>query len=125
MSDLSPFDHRPDAELSEWLREALSAPDDPAFVARVMARVPSQITRESSWDILGEWSRPGLAAAAVLVMLAGFGLGGYFTGAPVDDAGSTGIAASRVFDPDTLLESRDVPQVDVNLVMVYEYERQP
>lgn len=124
MSDLSPFDHRPDAELSEWLREALSAPDDQAFVARVMARVPARIIRESSWDILGEWSRPGLAAAAVLVMLAGFGLGGYFTAAPVDEA-STGIAASRVFDPDTLLESPDVPQVDVNLVMVYEYERLP
>jgi hypothetical protein len=124
MSEMSPFDHRPDAELGGWLRDALSAPDDAAFAARVMARVPAQMVRESWYDILGEWARPGLAAAAVLVMVAGFGLGRYVTSpAAVDDG--AGIVTARIFDPDTLLDSRDVPEVDVNLVMVYEYERQP
>lgn len=127
MSDLSPFDHRPDTELGGWLRDTLSGSDDAAFAARVMARVPAQIVRESWYDILGEWARPGLAAAAVLVMLTGFGLGRYVA-APAqtpDETVGTGIASARVFDPDTLLDSRDIPQVDVNLVMVYEYERQP
>lgn len=122
MSDNSPFDHHPDPELGEWLRGALSVPDNPAFVARVMAQVPARMVRETWWDILGEWARPGLAAAAVLVMLAGFWLGRIVT-SPQDD--EVGIAAARVFDPDTLLTTPDVPQVDVNLVMVYEYERQP
>jgi len=120
MSESSPFDHRPDSELGDWLRETLSAPDDAAFVARVMERVPARIVREAWWDILGEWARPGLAAAALLVMLAGFGLGRWFTALP---AGEEQASGSRVFDPDTLLDSRDVPQLDVNLVMVYEYER--
>lgn len=125
MSEMSPFDHRPDAELGGWLRDTLSGPDDAAFAERVMARVPEQLVRESWYDILDEWARPGLAAAAVLVMLAGFGLGRYVTTPQATDGGATGLAAARVFDPDTLLDSRDVPQVDVNLVMVYEYERQP
>ena len=125
MSDLSPFDHRPDAELGGWLRETLSGPDDGAFAERVLARVPAQMVRESWYDILGEWARPGLAAAAVLVMLAGFGLGRYLAAPQSADEAATGIASAPAFDPDTLLDSRDVPQVDVNLVMVYEYERQP
>lgn len=124
MSEMSPFDHRPDAELGGWLRDTLSDPDDAAFAERVMARVPAHLVRESWYDILDEWARPGLAAAAVLVMLAGFGLGRYVTSPPAIDDGA-GMASARVFDPDTLLDSRDVPQVDVNLVMVYEYERQP
>lgn len=121
----SPFDHRPDAELGEWLRDTLSAPDDAAFAERVMARVPAQMIREAWYDILGEWAQPGLAAAAALVMLVGFGLGRYVTAPASTDEGGTGIASARVFDPDTLMDSRDVPEVDVNLVMVYEYEGQP
>jgi len=119
MTDMSPFDHRPDPELGAWLRETLTVPEDPAFVARVMARIP---VRTVWWEVLGEWARPGLAAAAILVMLGGFWLGRIVT-APVAEELATGSA--RVFDPDTLLTTPDVPQVDVNLVMVYENERAP
>ncbi|MSR06822.1 MAG: hypothetical protein EXR93_07145 [Gemmatimonadetes bacterium] len=122
MTDNSPFDHRPDPELGDWLRGALSIPDEPAFVARVMAQVPAHMARENWLDILGDWARPGLAAAAVLVMLAGFWLGRIVTNPQGDDAI---VASAGEFDPDTLLTTPDLPQVDVNLVMVYEYERQP
>jgi len=123
MTDLSPFDHRPDPEVGAWLKDVLTVPDDRGFVVRVMARVPALMPRESWWDILSTWARPGLAAAAVLLMLAGFQLGRWVTAAPVAD--ETGIASARVFDADTVLSSADVPQVDANLAMVYEYERKP
>ena len=102
-----------------WLREALSVPEDPSFVARVMARIPA---RTAWWDVLGEWARPGLAAAAVLVMVGGFWLGRLVAAPETEEAA---ITVARPFDPDTLLTTPDLPQVDVNLVMVYEYERQP
>ena len=119
MSDLSPFDHRPDAELSGWLRETLSAPDDPAFVARVMARVPARIAREAWWDILDEWARPGIAAAAVLLLGAGFWLGRITTSDEIT------VASAQEIDADTLLNSRDVPQVDANLVLAGDFGRLP
>jgi hypothetical protein len=73
---MNEFDHRPDAALGELLREALTAPDDPAFVRRVKDRIPQPIVGESWWEILGGWARPGIAAAiavlaAVTVWLAG------------------------------------------------------
>ncbi|UCG86976.1 MAG: hypothetical protein JSW71_00030 [Gemmatimonadota bacterium] len=65
----SPFDHRPDRELGKALRTALSGQDEAAFVKRVMARV-SELQEGGSigllwWEVLGAWARPGLAAAAL------------------------------------------------------------
>jgi hypothetical protein len=68
----SGFDHRPDPELGEALREVLTAPDDAAFARRVVAALG---TAPAWWDVLGAWVRPGLAAALVLTAAAGFWLG--------------------------------------------------
>ncbi len=72
MNDLNAFDHAPDSELGSALRAALSAADDDTFVRDVMARLDQPVT---SWDVLGTWVRPGLAAAVVLTAMAGFWLG--------------------------------------------------
>jgi hypothetical protein len=72
MSSHSPFDHLPDPEIGEALREILTPGDNPAFAGRVMARIGSAPTW---WEVLDAWSRPGLAAALVLMALGGFLLG--------------------------------------------------
>ncbi|MBA2627775.1 MAG: hypothetical protein H0U85_07160 [Gemmatimonadales bacterium] len=61
-----PFDSRPDAALGRLLREHLDAGDDAAFVARVRAAV-RKTGRDTSWDVLTRWARPGLAAASVII----------------------------------------------------------
>jgi hypothetical protein len=80
-----PFDSRPDAALGQLLREHLGADDDAAFAARVraaLAAAPAPAARRSSWDVLAAWARPGLAAAAVLVLALGWWL--LRAGAPAD-----------------------------------------
>lgn len=72
MDGHSPFDHRPDPEVGAALRELLTAPDDDAFVRRVLARVGAV---PAWWEVLDTWARPGIAAALVLVALMGFLLG--------------------------------------------------
>jgi hypothetical protein len=85
-----PFDPRPDAELGQLLRAHLAADDDAAFAARVRAALatvpgPRRSTRRpSSWDVLAAWARPGLAAAAVLVLALGWWL--LRAGAPGDSS---------------------------------------
>lgn len=76
-----PFDHRPDPVLGTALRQALSADDHSAFVARVMAAqaVPHVI----HWDVLTAWARRG-AAAACVAALAALLLVGAMQPAPVD-----------------------------------------
>ncbi len=65
-----PFDAQPDAALGRLLREHLDAGDDGAFVARVRGMLASE--RDTSWDVLTRWARPGLAAAASIAV--GLGL---------------------------------------------------
>jgi hypothetical protein len=72
MNSQSPFDHRRDAELGAMLLEVLTPTDDAAFVRGVLARAGASPTW---WEVLDGWARPGLAAALVLVALAGFLLG--------------------------------------------------
>jgi len=72
MNSQSPFDHQRDAELGAMLLEVLTPTDDAVFVRRVLARVG---TAPTWWEVLDGWARPGLAAALVLVALAGFLLG--------------------------------------------------
>lgn len=85
MSDLMPFDHRPDPMLGEALRQALN-PDDgdagtSAFVARVLARAAD--IRAPSWDlVLAHWSRVGVAAAILVAVAAGYLVGRTGTAAP-------------------------------------------
>ena len=72
MSELSPFNHRPDAELGEAVRAALRTTDDEAFARRVMAAAEPLLGSQGSewWEVVVRWARPELAAAS-LALLAG------------------------------------------------------
>lgn len=72
MTELSPFDHRPDAELAALVRDALETTDDEPFARRVLAAAEPLLGRQGSewWEILVRWARPELAAAS-LALLAG------------------------------------------------------
>ena len=65
---MNEFDHRPDPILGDVLRDALAPADDPGFVQRVLDRMPQVLAGETWWEILGEWARPGLAAAVALLL---------------------------------------------------------
>jgi hypothetical protein len=74
MKESQSFDHRPDPELGAALRAALEARgDEPAFVARVMARYDATLDRATipMLDVLASWFRPGIAAA-VAALIVGF-----------------------------------------------------
>ncbi len=76
MRESQPFDHRPDPELGAALKAALEPKgDQSAFVARVMAQYDHALDRASipTLDVLASWFRPGMVAAAALVL--GFLLG--------------------------------------------------
>ncbi len=63
----SPFGHERDAELGALLRSHFEGDQHAAFVARVRAGVTA-----GPLDILGAWMRPGIAAAAVIALAAGW-----------------------------------------------------
>lgn len=73
----NPFDAKPDAELGHLLRECLEAPDPDAFAARVRAAIGAEprVASEGSWEVLARWARPGLAAAAIVLLSLGVWLG--------------------------------------------------
>jgi hypothetical protein len=78
MTDMSPFDHRQDAELGRALQRALAVPDDAAFVRRVIAaadQVYGDVAPGQWWSVLTAWARPGLVAAMLMVAAAAFWLG--------------------------------------------------
>lgn len=70
----SPFDAQPDRRLGDLLRTHLEARDHAAFVARVCG-VVAVAGAGSSWDVLADWVRPGLAAAAGLILAIGLWMG--------------------------------------------------
>lgn len=67
--ETTPFDHRPDAVLGGALGRALTADDQAAFVARVMAALDDAAL--AHWDVLASWARTGIAAAVVAVIVGG------------------------------------------------------
>jgi len=72
--ELTPFDHRPDAALGAALRRALAPRDQAAFVARVLARLEE--ARGTTWHgVLARWARAGVAAAALIALVAGYLVG--------------------------------------------------
>jgi hypothetical protein len=84
-----PFDHRPDPELGAALRAALEREDDqPAFIARVMARYDETLERATlpTWEVLASWSGRGIAAALVAAVIGGFLLGRGVTTTSIDAA---------------------------------------
>ena len=69
-SPSSSFDSQPDAQVGRLLREHLTGPEPDRFVARmeeVMARLPA--ARDSQWEVLARWAKPGVLAAALLAGL--------------------------------------------------------
>jgi hypothetical protein len=91
----TPFDHRPDPIVGAALRDALTAADDAAFVARVLAAAARPLAR-SPVDVLAGWARPGIAAAVLAALIAGYAVGRGLS-APnesLDDAMVTALGSS-------------------------------
>jgi hypothetical protein len=110
------FDHRPDSELGDALREMLSAPDDAAFVRRVMDHVPPVIARETWWEILGAWARPGVAAAVAVLAAATVWMS-QEQRSEVVAAGEGLVAAAETVTAQTLLGAGAMPEFRVEMVM--------
>jgi hypothetical protein len=71
-------DHRwtpSDDELTDALRTHYAAPSDPGYWSMLEARILAHVARggqlEGWWSALADMARPALAAAAVLVFVAG------------------------------------------------------
>jgi hypothetical protein len=113
---MNDFDHRPDRALGEALREALSSADDAAFARRVLEHMPATLTGESWWGVLGDWARPGVAAAAAVLVAVSVSLPGQpGTEAPQPDMSAT--AAETTLSAGTLLASRALPEFQVEMVL--------
>jgi hypothetical protein len=69
----TPFDHRPDPQVGAALRRALATTDDAAFAARVLAAAARR--GRSPVEVLAGWARPGIAAALLAALLAGYAVG--------------------------------------------------
>lgn len=63
----SPFNSGPDEALGRLLRDALEPAHHGAFVTRIAAAIRAD-ARETIWDILAGWARPGVAAAAAIAL---------------------------------------------------------
>ena len=66
----NPFDHERDAELGALLRAHLDAGDHAAFARRVRGALSAEAA--GPFEVLGSWLRPGIAAAAIVALLAGW-----------------------------------------------------
>lgn len=79
MTAYDSFDHRPDPTIGQLLRDHLSGEDNAAFVARVRLAARSTKWRDGAargeWDLLAGWFRPGIAAAAAVLVGALLGVG--------------------------------------------------
>ena len=71
-------DHRwtpSDYEVTEALRAHYAAPSDPGYWSALEARILAHVARgaqaEGWWSAIAELARPALAAAAILVLVAG------------------------------------------------------
>lgn len=61
-----------DVELGTALRATLSAPNNAAFVTRVMARIDDAPVAPLFWDLLASWARKGIPAAIMIAALTAF-----------------------------------------------------
>lgn len=68
-------DSRPDPMLGHLLRARFTLDDADGFAARVLAAVTRHPRRRTSWDVLEDWARPGVAAALAAACALGFWLG--------------------------------------------------
>jgi hypothetical protein len=99
MTEHSPFDAAPDAELGAALRDALAMPFGAAFVHRVRARIAQ---RQRSWDEeLAGWFWQGLVAASLVTVLAGWGLSSVAPGADIESTTTTASVSSQLLEGST------------------------
>ena len=111
----NPFDSGPDERLGALLRAHLEAPGHAAFVARVHRALERPVPR-TSWDVLAEWVRPGLAAAACLALTVALWIG---LGAPLDaEPLSLADAAQTEGLPGPLLAGADGASTDAMLAAI-------
>lgn len=122
----SPFDHRPQRDLGNALREALGPVDDQEFVDRVLEDIRLIDLRRlrNDWlEVLGAWVRPGLAAAAGLVVLALTTTMSMKSVAPGDDFTAIEDAVrAQTLETSTseLLAAPSPPQVDIILATSFD-----
>ncbi len=101
--------------MGDVLRKHLTAPDDTAFAARVMARIRLE-PRVSSWDLLAQWMPRGLAAAASLALAVALG---WYTSRGTDD-GSRPVAEVVASSPVDILTAPEPLSEDQILTVVLE-----
>jgi hypothetical protein len=79
MKDFDSFDHRPDPALGRLLREHMVQGDDHEFVVRMQVaarqaglgrRVARPWRARTDWNVPDGWFRPGIAAAAAVLLCA-------------------------------------------------------
>jgi hypothetical protein len=109
MTGHSPFDHVHDPAFGEALRDVLAVEDDAAFVRTVLERTHAQ---PPWWEVLGDWARPGVAAALLAVAAGAFLLGRLVGPAP---AGVAGEPVQAGFEVTALLADGAVPDVETLL----------
>lgn len=123
MPNPSPFDHRPDTELGDALRELLTAGNEDRFVRGVMVaadHVYGEVVPVPLMSVLMAWARPGLVAAMLVIALGAFSLGLWVgrTGVPEVVATTLGDPLAPSADQPSvpaLMAGREVPDVDVVL----------
>src|SRR5689334_23096866 len=55
----------PAPEVSELLRRDFEGPDGPSFIDRLTGVLRALPARDTEWDVLAGWARPGVLVAAV------------------------------------------------------------
>lgn len=121
MTNQSPFDHRRDAALGELLREALSAGDDDAFVARVVAGFETRHGAPTPFaEVLAAWARIGVAAA-LLIAAATTYIAARSTPAIAPNGVEDVLAGTAVrLPPSALLTSQRPPDPNMVFASVFE-----
>lgn len=113
MTGNSPFDHVPDPAMGEALREVLAVGEDPEFVRRVLERTRLP---EPWWEILGDWARPSVAAAMVIMAVGGFLLGRVVAPRPIDTALSEPVPPGiALLEASVLMSEAGPPDVETIL----------
>jgi len=72
MTDHTSFRSEPDEELGRMLAPHFEGPDSAGYLSRLRQSLEALPERDSEWEVLARWARPGVLAAA---MVAGYVLG--------------------------------------------------
>ncbi len=127
MKPFSPFEHRRDRELGDAVHALVDPDDHDRFVERVLVKARKQLlgVRDTinSWEVLGSWSGPGLAAAITLTVVALWGLRGGPGAADselvtLDDAI---IQPAEALEETSLLLAPNPPDADIVFVSLFEH----